>query len=116
MSGNNDVCILLVVPDIIQDPVDMARKVGETVTFSCNASGVPLPDITWSSDSDGTLAQGDNGVTITNNTVGMTRQSQLTLMNLEDNDFQNYTCTAANEFGSDDVTVILGSELLSFAC
>ena len=116
MFGNNDVCILLAVPVITERPIDMAGNVGGTVTFTCNADGVPLPVIIWSSDRDGTLEQGDAGVTITNNAVGMTRQSQLTLMNLEDNDFQNYTCTATNEFGSDDVTAILGSELLSFAC
>ena len=87
----------------------MVGSVGGTVTFTCNADGVPLPVITWSSDSDGTLEQGDTGVTITNNAVGMTRQSQLMVMDLEDNDFQNYTCTAANEFGSDDVTAILGT-------
>ena len=89
----------------------MASKVGETVTFTCNASGIPLPDITWSSDNDGTLAQ-DDRVTITNDVVDMMRQSQLTIMNLENNDFQNYTCTAQNEFGSDNETAILGSELL----
>ena len=116
MSGNNDVCILLAVPVITQGPIDRAGNVGGTVTFTCNADGVPLPVITWSSDSDGTLEQSDAGVTITNNAVGMTRQSQLMVMDLEDNDFQNYTCTATNEFGSDDVTAILGSELLSFAC
>ena len=94
----------------------MAGNVGEDVTFTCNADGVPLPDITWSSDSDGTLAHDGVEVIITNDAVGMTRQSELTLINLEDSNFQNYTCTAANAFGSDVETAVLGSELLSFAC
>ena len=43
---------------------------------------------------------------------GSSLQSTLTLSNLQDNDFDNYTCTATNMFGSDKVTALLGSKLL----
>jgi len=38
------------------------------------------------------------------------RQSTLTLSNLQDDDFDDYTCTATNMFDSDDSTALLGSE------
>ena len=36
--------------------------------------------------------------------------SMLTISNLQDDDFENYTCTATNMFGSDGVIALLGSE------
>jgi len=41
---------------------------------------------------------------------GTTILSTLTLSNLQDDDFDNYTCTVTNMFGSDNITALLGSE------
>jgi len=70
------------------------------VTFTCIATGVPLPDITWSSDSNSNII-GQPNVKINNIVDGTTRESQLTLTSLQANDFQNHTCNATNQFGSD---------------
>jgi len=77
--------------------MDMAHVIGDNATFACTATGIPLPTITWSSIE----ATGD---------IIMDAVSTLTLSNLQDDDFDNYTCTATNMFGSDNVTVLLGSE------
>ena len=73
--------------------------------FTCTATGIPLPTITWSSDSRNSIkATGDIVIN------GTTRLSTLTLSSLQDDDFDNYTCTVTNMFGSDNVTALLGSE------
>ena len=93
--------------EITQGPMDMARMINDNVTFTCTATGIPLPIITWSSDSRNSIEATGDIVIDVNRTVSI-----LTLSNLQDDDFDNYTCTATNMFGSDDVTVLLGSELL----
>jgi len=85
--------------------MDVARMLGGNVTFTCMATGIPLPDITWSRDDMSSIeATGD--FVMDNNS----RVSMLTLSNLQDEDFDNYTCTATNMFDSDSVTALLGSE------
>ena len=92
--------------------MNMARKVGESVNFTCNATGVPLPVITWSSDTNDSITAQPGDIMITDNNDGSTRVSVLTLMNLKVEDFQNYTCNATNAFGSDNETALLGSKLM----
>ena len=85
--------------------MDVARMLGDNVTFTCMATGIPLPDITWSSDDMNSIeATGD--FVMDNNT----RVSILTLSNLQDEDFDYYTCTVTNMFDSDSATALLGSE------
>ena len=97
----------LVVPNITQGPTDIAGRTEESVTFICNATGLPLPSITWSSNSSSSIpVQSGDDVVID----GTTRQSQITLSNLQLDDFQNYTCTATNQYGNDSETALLGSE------
>ena len=90
---------------ITEGPVDTPGMLGGNVTFTCMATGIPLPNITWT-DEDDTMLMGSDMVI---NTTSI--QSTLTLSNLQDEDFDNYTCTATNMFGSDNVTALLGSEL-----
>jgi len=91
--------------------MDMARTIGDNATFTCTATGIPLPTITWSSDSRNSIeATGD--IIMDADTI----VSMLTLSNLQDSDFENYTCTATNMFGSDDVTALLGSEYYVVVC
>ena len=96
-----------VVPDITQGPVDTARRIGESVTFTCNATGVPLPSITWSSTSSSSI----NGFGTID---GTTRQSQITISGLQLDDFENYTCTATNQFGNDSVTALLQCKMIIY--
>ena len=91
---------------ITESPTDTPGVVGGTVTFNCTATGIPLPTITWM-DQDGNMVDTASSEDIGD---GITRQSTLTISNLQDDDFDNYTCTATDMFGSDNVTVLLGSE------
>ena len=93
------------VPVITQGPVNMSGELGGSVVFTCTATGIPLPDITW-------MDEDSNIVTTTSNMIidSTVIQSTLTLSNLQDEDFDNYTCTATNMFGSENTTALLGSE------
>jgi len=91
---------------ITQSPMDTSGVVGGTAIFTCTATGIPLPTITWM-DQDGNIVGITNDMVITG---GTTIQSTLTLSDLQDDDFDNYTCTATNMFVSDDATVLLGSK------
>ena len=95
-----------VVPTITQGPIDTPGVLGGSVMFTCIATGIPLPIITWMDENDDTMLTADDMVI-----SGTTILSTLTLSNLQDDDFDNYTCTATNMFDSDDVTTLLGSEL-----
>jgi len=96
-----------VVPKITGGPVDKTAMIGGNVTFTCNATGIPLPNITWMDENDNSVLVGSDMI-IDNTTI----LSTLTLSNLQNDDFDKYTCTAANMYGSDNITALLGSEYL----
>jgi len=92
-------------PVITEAPINTASTIGGNVTLICTAIGIPLPTITWSSDSD--------DIIVTNSSTEIdfsTIRSELTLSDLQANDYEMYTCTATNTVGSDNGTAILGSE------
>jgi len=97
-----------VVPTITQGSVDIPAMIGDTVMFTCTATGIPLPTITWM-DQDGNLVVGST-TDISDMIIDGTILSTLTLSNLQDDDFGDYTCSATNMFGSDDTTALLGSK------
>ena len=48
MQRKNDYCLYFLVPPIITlPPRDQAARVGEEVTFTCSATGIPDPTIEW---------------------------------------------------------------------
>ena len=65
------------------------------VSFHCNASGVPEPDISWKKDS-GDIAEKHSVV-----------QGVLNLMHIVSKDDGRYICTASNGVGSSSVSVKL---------
>jgi len=95
------------VPIITEAPTNTPGTIGGSVTFTCTAVGIPLPTITWNSHSN-------NSIVATSDTIidFSTRQSVLTLSDLQDDEFERYTCTATNTVGSDNGTAVLGSELI----
>ena len=104
--------VFLVDPEITQGPVDAARMLGDDVTFTCTATGLPIPDITWSDPSgiDIPVQAGDD--MIINDT---TRRSQITLSNLQLGDFGMYTCTATNQFASVSDEALLECKCISLS-
>ena len=53
-----------VAANITDPPGDITVTAPGAVSFTCTASGVPRPNITWFSPSSETLMSGNNGVTI----------------------------------------------------
>ena len=94
------------VPTITQGPVETPGMINDSVMFTCTATGIPLPTITWMDENDNMMLMGSDMI-IDDGTAIL---STLTLSNLQDDDFDNYTCTATNMFGSDNETALLGSE------
>jgi len=96
----------LAIPIITIPPEDSTVLLGDDVTFTCIAIGIPAPNITWSSDSNDTLPA-------TSNTVnGELTNSTLTLNNIMSDFDQLYVCKASNEHGSTSMSAVLiqGSE------
>ena len=105
---------------ILQGPIEVTSLIGDSVMFSCTATGIPIPTITWSSDTDGDIIT--NTATILNMTT--------IYSDVQVDDFTNYTCTAENQFGSVNATAMLVNasmllvdlvntqinDILSFSC
>ena len=67
------------------------------VSFTCTASGVPRPNITWFSPSSETLMSGDNGVTITEMQEGVRDiVSTLSIATTAPSVAGQYRCVAEN--------------------
>ena len=93
---------------IIEAPSNTAGVIDGSVTLTCTATGNSLPNITWrSSNGDISKAATSDLVLDKNYTI----QSTLTLTNLQVDNFTNYTCSAVNEYGSQNVAAVLGSKL-----
>ena len=88
---------------ITTPPVDMGVRVGENATFTCTASGEPVPTITWffgdqplSSDDKYTITESSTTVEMSTVDVGV-RVSTLVVMEVMEEDGGMYTCQAAND-------------------
>ena len=97
--------ICIVAANITQGPIDTPAMIGDNITFTCTATGIPLPTITWM-DQDGNIVGTTSDMVINDTTI----QSTLTLINLQVDDFRNYICLANNTFNGDTLTALLGSE------
>ncbi|XP_070832865.1 matrix-remodeling-associated protein 5-like [Chaetodon trifascialis] len=77
--------------------------VGEPVSLSCEASGSPLPHMSWVLP-DGTIVQ--QGLAVSG---GLTVQSNgsLSLSNPSQRDAGHYRCIAVNQYGSDSLSMEL---------
>ena len=76
---------------------------GNNITFTCEATGIPLPTIVWTFDGRILMSGGNvniTGVTIENGDVSVVTQT-LTIMNVLRNLTGMYTCSARNSVGND---------------
>ena len=84
-------CIVLVASSI--QPINNKRVLeGDSVTLSCNASGVPSPMVSW--------IKVDGHMTVSNG-------SELVFTNINKNEAGEYRCEASNECGSASETATI---------
>ena len=98
-------CLLLGKPAIISVPIDKMRIEGDSVTFSCFATGDPIPEVNW---------RFNNSIILTNTSkysIGDITDGpnfgSLTINDLTYFDKGEYTCTATNVNGSSSVSARL---------
>ena len=107
------VCLFAVAPVITVAPVDETLTQWDTVVFTCEATARPRPSVTWwrvASDGQRSLVIPLPGkILIDSWAVGVERvqRSNLTIINVQPSDADEYVCVAENEGGSDEENATL---------
>ncbi|KAM9296949.1 WAP, Kazal, immunoglobulin, Kunitz and NTR domain-containing protein 2 [Gastrophryne carolinensis] len=90
--------IKVISPTLVNNPVHKIVSVGDTVSFHCDVTGKPKPEITWEKEAEGE----DNVVMRPNHVIAnlvVTNIGQLVIYNAQIQDAGVYTCTAKNAGG-----------------
>lgn len=82
-------------PTITSHPHNDTKTEGNTVTFSCNVTGNPVPTISWTRD--GSLIN----ATINSSIRFSADAKKLTITNVNRVDSGEYQCVARNSLGND---------------
>ena len=93
-----------VIPEILSKPDLVTVNEGEQTVFTCSATGIPAPEITWLRDGSPFDQEEDERVTLNEPTITEPSTTAdlyqavrtLTLNNVNDTDSGNYTCVADN--------------------
>ena len=85
--------------------MDQTQNKDETVSFTCQATGEPVPTINWHFTGD-LLVNGMEHISMMSlNTT--TISSTLTIMNVQSSDVGTYTCNATNVVSTDTSSGVL---------
>ena len=86
--------------------MDEIQDEGDTASFTCQATGEPVPTISWYFN--GTLLANGAAHTISETSINTTAiNSILTIMSVELSDAGTYTCNATNVVSSDTSSGVL---------
>ena len=109
-------CFCLVRPNISSVLLNQTANEGQTVVFTCQATGEPLPNISWSfNDISINNEINLNKYYTSRSSIDITVTSTLTIMNVELSDAGTYTCNATNVVSNDTssgVLTVIGELLL----
>ena len=94
-------------PDIIGTVTDLLENETNPITFTCQATGEPLPTISWYFNSVMIKASNTSDYNISSTVSGVVMESLLTIFNTQSSDVGTYTCHAENVIGSINSTGIL---------
>ena len=86
---------------------DFLRNETNPVTFSCQATGEPIPTIIWYFNSIMINTSNTNKFNISNSTNGLVITSVFTILNTQSSDVGTYTCYAENDFDDDQNSGVL---------
>ena len=102
--------------------MDQTQNEGDTASFTCEATGEPVPTISWyfngTSVSNNTDMHKYEAAVMEVNVTTVTISSILTIMNVQSSDVGTYTCNATNVVSSDTSSGVLtiNGELLLYNC
>ena len=86
---------------------DLLENETNPITFTCQATGEPLPTISWYFNGVMINALNTSDYNISNTVSGVVVESLLTIFNAQSSDVGTYTCHAENVIGSDSSSGIL---------
>ena len=101
------VCFL-VIPTINPEVMDQTQNEGDTASLTCQATGEPVPTISWYFN--GTPVDKANTMKYTLSMMSLnitTNSSALTIMNVQSSDVGTYTCNATNVVSTDTSSGVL---------
>ena len=85
--------------------MDQTQNEGDTASFTCQATGEPVPTISWYFN-DVLLVNGmKHMISVSSNTTS--NSSTLTIMNVQSSDVGTYTCNATNVVSTDNSSGVL---------
>lgn len=87
--------------------VDQLENETNPVTFTCRATGEPIPTISWYFNDDLLNMLNVTDYNMTSTVNGVVVESLLTIFNAQSSHVGTYTCHAKNIFGSDRSSGIL---------
>jgi len=104
----------LVAPTINTEVEDQTQNEGGTISFTCQATGKPVPTISWYFN--GVPVDETNKMKYTISMMSLNRttiNNTLTIMSVESSDVGTYTCNATNVFSYISIGVLtVNDELL----
>ena len=101
-------CYILVAPAISPEVMDQTEDEGDTASFTCQATGEPVPTISWyfngaPVDEANTMKYTISMMSLNTTTINNT----LTIMSVESSDVGTYTCNATNVVSNDTSSGVL---------
>ena len=80
--------------------MNLTMDSGETASFTCRASGVPSPQISWLKNGELISIDLNERFDVTNTVTGQVSTSTLIITTLTSKDSGEYTCRATTGFGA----------------
>ena len=97
-------CLCLVPPDITEGVTDLLENETNPITFTCEATGEPVPTISWYYNNILLNASDHN---ISSIVSGIVVESLLTIFNTQSSDVGTYNCYAENIISIDRNSAVL---------
>ena len=92
---------------MIDKVTDLLQNETISSTFTCEATGEPVPNISWYFNDSTLLVSDASKYTISNSLNGTVIKSLLTIVSAQSSDVGKYTCHAENTVGTDRSSGVL---------
>ena len=99
--------IYIVQPEITDEVTDLLENESNPVTFSCQATGEPIPSLSWHYNGAMVNVSNSSKYNISYSLNGTMITSSLTIINTKSSDVGTYNCHAENILGTDKSAGVL---------